>query len=64
MLMHLLYRPEADVWGSKFPFNTVCGEFSSLAGGWVHGVAFSPSGNAMAFVSEFETSDCHRYLTS
>lgn len=45
-------RPEPDVWGSKFPFNTVCGEFSALAGGWVHGVAFSPSGDAMAFVSE------------
>lgn len=44
-------KPEPDVWGSKFPFNTVCGEFSSLAGGWVHGVAFSPSGDALAFVS-------------
>lgn len=43
-------RPTPTVWGQRLPFNTVCGEFSSPAGGWVHGVAFSPSGDALAFV--------------
>ncbi|RUS16750.1 hypothetical protein BC938DRAFT_476477, partial [Jimgerdemannia flammicorona] len=40
-------RPFPSVWGDKLPFNTVCGEFSSR--GWVHDVAFSPSGDALAF---------------
>lgn len=44
-------RPEPTLWGSKLPFNTVCGEFISLSGGWVHGIAFSPSGDALAFAS-------------
>jgi actin related protein 2/3 complex subunit 1A/1B len=44
-------RPAATVWGSKLPFNTICAEFASVAGGWVHGVGFSPSGDALAFVS-------------
>ncbi|KAF9068309.1 WD40-repeat-containing domain protein [Rhodocollybia butyracea] len=44
-------RPAAGVWGSKLPFNTICAEFASAAGGWVHGVAFSPSGDVLAFVS-------------
>jgi len=44
-------RPSPSVWGEKLPFNTVCGEYSSPAGGWVHGVAFSPSGDVLAFVS-------------
>lgn len=44
-------KPEATVWGSKLPFNTVCGEYASPSGGWVHGVAFSPSGDALAFAS-------------
>jgi actin related protein 2/3 complex, subunit 1A/1B len=35
------------VWGEKLPFGTICGEFS--AGGWVHSVAFSPSGNSIAY---------------
>lgn len=42
-------KPEPTVWGSKLPFNTVCGEYSSPSGGWVHAVAFSPSGDALAF---------------
>lgn len=46
-------RPEPTPWGERLPFNTVCGEFMTLSGGWVHGVAFSPSGNALAFVCEF-----------
>jgi len=44
-------KPPANVWGDKFPWNTVCGEYSSPNGGWVHAVGFSPSGDAMAFAS-------------
>jgi actin related protein 2/3 complex subunit 1A/1B len=44
-------RPAATVWGSKLPFNTVCGEYTSPAGGWVHTVGFSPSGDVLAFAS-------------
>ncbi|GAA99343.1 uncharacterized protein L969DRAFT_619542 [Mixia osmundae IAM 14324] len=48
-------KPAPSVWGTKLPFNTLCGEFSSPAGGWVHGVAFSPSGDALAFASHDST---------
>lgn len=41
------------VWGEKLPFGTVCGEFAG--NGWVHSVAFSPSGNAIAWVSHDST---------
>ncbi|PFH54242.1 hypothetical protein AMATHDRAFT_135425 [Amanita thiersii Skay4041] len=44
-------RPAPSVWGSKLPFNTLCGEYSSPSGGWVHSVGFSPSGDVLAFVS-------------
>jgi actin related protein 2/3 complex subunit 1A/1B len=44
-------RPSASVWGERLPFNTVCGEYLNDTAGWVHDVAFSPSGNALAFVS-------------
>ncbi|KAF9265714.1 actin-related protein ARPC3 [Marasmius fiardii PR-910] len=44
-------KPAATVWGSKLPFNTICGEYRSPAGGWVHGVAFSPTGDLLAFTS-------------
>jgi actin related protein 2/3 complex subunit 1A/1B len=44
-------RPEACVWGERLPFNTVCGEYLNNSAGWVHGVSFSPSGNALAFVA-------------
>ncbi|KAJ3334316.1 protein 2 3 complex subunit [Blyttiomyces sp. JEL0837] len=37
------------VWGDKLPFGTVCGEFGIENGGWVHSVAFSPSGNTIAW---------------
>ncbi|KAN0060056.1 ARP2/3 actin-organizing complex subunit Sop2 [Thecaphora frezii] len=43
-------KPPPSVWGERLPFGTVCGEFGTPAGGWVHGVAFSPSGDALAFV--------------
>jgi actin related protein 2/3 complex subunit 1A/1B len=42
-------RPEASPWGERLPFNTVCGEFLNNTAGWIHSVAFSPSGNALAF---------------
>lgn len=44
-------RPGPSVWGSKLPFNTICGEYSSPAGGWIHAVGFSPSGDVLAFAS-------------
>ena len=42
-------RPEPSVWGERLPFNTVCGEYLNDSAGWIHSVAFSPSGNALAF---------------
>jgi len=44
-------KPAPTVWGEKLPFNTICGEYSSPAGGWVHAVGFSPSGDLLAFAS-------------
>ncbi|CCM04431.1 uncharacterized protein FIBRA_06610 [Fibroporia radiculosa] len=44
-------RPAASVWGEKLPFNTICGEYTSPTGGWVHAVGFSPSGDVLAFAS-------------
>ncbi|WVQ81371.1 hypothetical protein IAT38_003494 [Cryptococcus sp. DSM 104549] len=44
-------KPEPTVWGERLPFGTICGEFKSPDGGWVHDVAFSPSGNVLAFVA-------------
>lgn len=44
-------KPEATVWGDRLPFNTICGDFRSPNGGWVDDVAFSPSGNILAFVA-------------
>ncbi|GAW18784.1 hypothetical protein EKO27_g3201 [Xylaria grammica] len=44
-------RPEPSVWGERLPFNTVCGEYLNNSAGWVHSVAFSPSGNALAFAA-------------
>ncbi|KAH8149648.1 uncharacterized protein LAJ45_06279 [Morchella importuna] len=44
-------RPEPTAWGERIPFNTVCGEYMNSSGGWVHAVAFSPSGNALAFAA-------------
>jgi len=46
-------KPAPTPWGSKMPFGELLGEFSTspLGGGWVHGVAFSPSGNQLLFVA-------------
>ncbi len=43
-------KPPASVWGERLPFGTVCAEYRTPAGGWVHGVAFSPSGDAVAYL--------------
>ncbi|CDH50877.1 actin-related protein 2 3 complex subunit [Lichtheimia corymbifera JMRC:FSU:9682] len=48
-------KPAPSVWGDKLPFNTVCAEFSDGRGGWVHSVAFSPSGDAVAFAGHDST---------
>ncbi|KAJ1921014.1 ARP2/3 actin-organizing complex subunit Sop2 [Mycoemilia scoparia] len=48
-------KPAPSVWGERLPFNTLCGEYESLANGWVHGVAFSPSGNELAFIAHDST---------
>ncbi|KAL4961454.1 WD40 repeat domain-containing protein [Aspergillus stella-maris] len=42
-------RPEPSAWGERLPFNTICGEFLNDSAGWIHGVSFSPSGDALAF---------------
>lgn len=52
--INVIFRPIPTVWGERLPFNTVCGEFSTPAGGWVHGVSFSPSGDALAFVGKIK----------
>ena len=46
------FRPAPIFWGEKLPFGTVCGELASPAGGWVHTVSFSPSGDVLAFTSK------------
>jgi len=48
-------KPQPSVWGEKLPFNTLCGEYGSASGGWVHSVGFSPSGDALAFTSHDST---------
>lgn len=44
-------RPESSAWGERLPFNTVCGEYMNDSAGWIHDVAFSPTGDVLAFVS-------------
>jgi len=50
-------KPSPTCWGSKMPFGELMAEFSpsEFGGGWVHGVAFSPSGNKLVFVSHDST---------
>ncbi|KAI6176801.1 Actin-related protein 2/3 complex subunit [Aphelenchoides bicaudatus] len=40
-------KPNANVWGSKLPFGVLLAEFNTTS--WVHSVAFSPSGNLLAW---------------
>lgn len=44
-------KPPASVWGSKLPFQTLCGDFVNETGAWIHDVAFSPDGEVLAYVS-------------
>ncbi|WVR08925.1 hypothetical protein IAU60_005984 [Kwoniella sp. DSM 27419] len=44
-------KPEPNAWGDKLPFGAILGEFKSPNGGWVHDVAFSPSGDSLAYVA-------------
>ncbi|XP_016341210.1 actin-related protein 2/3 complex subunit 1A-like [Sinocyclocheilus anshuiensis] len=43
-------KPGPTPWGSKMPFGEVLLEYKEC-GGWVHSVCFSPSGDALAWVS-------------
>lgn len=43
-------KPNGTSWGSKMPFGNLMAEFSNGAGGWVHGVSFSSSGDKVSFV--------------
>jgi len=40
-------KPDSSLWGDNFAFGNILCEFDSLA--WVHDVAFSPSGNRLAW---------------
>jgi actin related protein 2/3 complex subunit 1A/1B len=42
-------------WGTKLVYATMLQEFASLAGGWVHGIRFSPSGDKLAWVAHDST---------
>jgi len=46
-------KPTATCWGAKMPFGELMAEFNSseFGGGWIHGVAFSPSGEKLLFVA-------------
>jgi len=44
-------KPAPSVWGERLPFQTLCGDFTDDAQAWVHDVAFSPSGDALAWVT-------------
>ncbi|KAI1726979.1 actin-related protein 2/3 complex subunit 1A [Ditylenchus destructor] len=46
-------KPAPNPWGSKMPFGELMKEYSSL--GWIHDVAFSPSGCKLAWVSHDST---------
>lgn len=48
-------KPEPTLWGEKLPFGTLCGDFASSSGGWVHDVSFSPAGEVLAFVAHDST---------
>lgn len=43
-------KPESTNWGKKMPFGAIMGEWSNGRGGWVHNVAFSPTGSKVAWV--------------
>jgi len=43
-------KPATTNWGKKMPFGNMMGEWSNGRGGWVHSVAFSPSGAKVGWV--------------
>lgn len=43
-------KPPASPWGERLPFNTLCAEYSTGSGSWVHGVSFSPDGNQLVSI--------------
>ncbi|KAI3636697.1 hypothetical protein MIR68_005386 [Amoeboaphelidium protococcarum] len=43
-------KPAASAWGERLPFGTLCAEYGNGRGGWIHGVAFSPTGDELAWV--------------
>lgn len=44
-------KPSPTPWGKKMTFGNCMGEYSNgSGGGWVQDVAFSPSGNKLAWV--------------
>ncbi|KAI9094321.1 WD40-repeat-containing domain protein [Phlyctochytrium arcticum] len=48
-------KPSYAAWGDKFPFNNMFGEYSAPNFGWVHSVAFSPSGDTVAYSAHDST---------
>ncbi|KAJ1562354.1 protein 2 3 complex subunit [Cladochytrium tenue] len=42
-------KPSGSAWGEKTTFGHLHAEFGTPTGGWVHSVAFSPSGNVLAW---------------
>lgn len=44
-------KPEPTLWGDRLPFQTLCGDFADDTDSWVHDVAFSPSGDALAWTT-------------
>ena len=42
-------KPGPTPWGKKMNFSNCMAEFYNGSGGWVHSVAFSPSGNKLAW---------------
>ncbi|CDK26994.1 unnamed protein product [Kuraishia capsulata CBS 1993] len=49
-------KPAPSVWGERLPFQTLCGDYLTASGGsWIHDVAFSPSGDSVAFVGHDST---------
>ncbi|CAI5755735.1 unnamed protein product [Candida verbasci] len=44
-------KPDPTVWGTKLPFQTLCGDFINETQAWIHGVKFSPNGDALAWTA-------------
>ena len=43
-------KPAPTPWGKKMNFGNCMAEYANGSGGWVHDVAFSPSGNKLVWV--------------